>query len=176
VRSEIRASDWLPEEIKAVVREAVAQLQKETNLFGTRANERSITHRLAVHLERIIPGWNIDCEYNRIGRNWRRYKLLFMLSDDDYSIDGLAVEGSRVFPDIVVHHRGDNSLEDNLLVIEVKTTWSKASLDRDREKLRAFTGQIRREQELSYRFGVFLVFDEAGNVMEDDFLFLVRSF
>jgi len=39
--------------------------ERDTHLFAVDANERSITHRLAVHLAPHFPGWDIDCEYNR---------------------------------------------------------------------------------------------------------------
>ncbi len=28
-------------------------------------NERSITHKLAEHYQHLIPGWHVDCEYNK---------------------------------------------------------------------------------------------------------------
>lgn len=31
------------------------------------ANERSMTHKFAEHLQKYFPGWNVDCEYNRNG-------------------------------------------------------------------------------------------------------------
>lgn len=90
------------------------------------AHERSVAHKLAEYLQSQFPGWHVDCEYNR---------------------DGLQVKTQkgtrRVFPDIVVHHRG---IKDNLLVIELKT--SKESNKEDLEKLRQFTENGKYEYQL----------------------------
>lgn len=40
-------------------------LAEDAYLFEADANERSISHRLALYLEEEFPGWNVDCEYNR---------------------------------------------------------------------------------------------------------------
>jgi hypothetical protein len=39
----------------------------ETFLLEKEAGERALTHRLAVQFERQFPGWEIDCEYDRLG-------------------------------------------------------------------------------------------------------------
>jgi len=94
------------------------------------AHERSVAHKLAEYLQAQFPGWYVDCEYNR---------------------DGLQVKTQkgqkRVFPDVIVHHRG---IKDNLLVIELKT--SKESNSKDLEKLRQFTEKGKYE----YQLGVFI--------------------
>jgi hypothetical protein len=66
-----------------------------------------------------------------------------------------------------IHHRGGTSPADNLLVIEVKTTWAKMRTDKDILKLRAFTGHYPVQQLVTYRFGLFLQFNEGGDVAEE---------
>ena len=39
----------------------------EAFLLEKEAGERALTHRLAVHLEKQFPGWETDCEYDRLG-------------------------------------------------------------------------------------------------------------
>ena len=39
----------------------------EAFLLEKEAGERALTHRLAVHFERQFTGWEIDCEYDRLG-------------------------------------------------------------------------------------------------------------
>ena len=36
------------------------------------ANERSITHKLAEYIQLLMQGWNVDCEYNKHGKNVKR--------------------------------------------------------------------------------------------------------
>lgn len=35
-------------------------------------SERSITHKLAEHIQLLMQGWNVDCEYNKYGRDVKR--------------------------------------------------------------------------------------------------------
>ena len=66
--------DRTAEHVEALVDEAVQMLQADLLLFKNRAHERSITHRLAVYLERLFGGWDVDCEYNRIEDDPNSYK------------------------------------------------------------------------------------------------------
>ena len=97
------------------------------------ANERSVSHKLAEYLHGQFPDWHVDCEYNRHGLKIKN------------------LEGKKVYPDIVVHHR---NFDDNLLVIELKT--SKDENREDIEKLEKFTDQ---NGDYKYRFGVFIRLD-----------------
>jgi len=138
-------------------------------LFRNHANERSITHRLAVRLERRFEGWDVDCEYSRIGNDLNAYKKL-LLPYEDGGVSYFDAEGSRVYPDVIIHHRGENTLYDNLLVIEVKTVWSQMPLDQDIKKLQGFTGHFPVHQLVQYQYGLFLMFDETGKVVERQLL------
>ena len=151
-------------DVEALVRTGLASLKGDELLFRNHANERSITHRLAVHLEAPFVGWNVDCEYSRIGEDPSEYKRLLLPSAEN--VTHFDMDGSRVYPDIVIHHRGDNTLADNLLVIEVKTVWSRVSDEQDFMKLAAFTGQYPVRQLVRYKFGLFLKFDERGEAAE----------
>src|SRR5579859_6498883 len=76
------------------------------------ANERSISHRLAVHLDKCFRNWHVDCEYNRSGD---LPKTLVRRVREKANPDD--VHATTVFPDIVVHRRGKKR---NLLVLEMK--------------------------------------------------------
>ena len=53
-------------EVLARVRRAAARLENDDRLlFELDANERTLTHRLALYLDSEFAGWNVDCEYNR---------------------------------------------------------------------------------------------------------------
>lgn len=159
------SSGWC--EVREAVWTALTELrERERPLFANRANERSITHWLAVRLMSQFPGWDVDCEYNRIGDDRTEYKHLFLEPHESGAVDVFDPEGSRVYPDVVIHRRGQNGREDNLLVIEVKPTWSGRGSDRDIRKLRAFTGQVAVRQIVTYQYGLFLVFDDDGSVAD----------
>ena len=117
-------------------------LRDDSYLLEHDANERSITHRLAVHLAIEFPGWHVDCEYNRDGHEPKRLALpkrTDVASDDEHA--------TTVFPDIVVHHRGTRA---NLVVIEAKKSTNVDDGAWDQRKLAAFTKQ------LGYRTTVFI--------------------
>jgi hypothetical protein len=117
-------------------------------LLKLNASERSISHKLAEHLEKEFLDWDVDCEYNRRGERPKTLpRILFSdIKDDDQ-------EAKTIFPDIIVHKRNQ---PDNLLVVEVKKSNSRESDDKDRTKLMAFTDP---EGDYSYKVGLFIVFD-----------------
>src|SRR5258707_14255159 len=45
---------------------------RESYLFERDLGEHTLTHRLAVHLEKQFPGWDVDCDYNRLGERTLR--------------------------------------------------------------------------------------------------------
>ena len=45
---------------------------RETFLLEKDLGERTLTHRLAVHLEKQFPGWEVDCDYDRLGERTLR--------------------------------------------------------------------------------------------------------
>lgn len=63
------------------------------------SSEWAMTHKLAEHLQKEFPNWNVDCEYNKEFKNIKRK------------------EGNKVRPDIIIHHR---TICDNLVAIEAK--------------------------------------------------------
>lgn len=144
-----------------------AFFRSDHDLLDRDVNERSITHKLAEHLQRQFENHcedlKVDCEYNRHVSDIKR---LLVLKD---AIGGDAVEvddseARTVYPDIIVHQRGSDKR--NLLVIEVKKT-DKRGMELDRDnlweltepdkcKLRAFTelcGDYR------YELGLLIILD-----------------
>jgi hypothetical protein len=85
-----------------------------------------MTHKFAEYLQREFPDWNVDCEYNRDGDIPKR--LLNLFQDDRVrpSDDNAAT----VFPDIIVHHRGQRGEQANLLVLEAKKSGASDELDK----------------------------------------------
>jgi hypothetical protein len=128
--------------IEKAIKEALDRLlTADFDLLKYDANERSISHRLAVYLEPLFPGWNVDCEYNRDLDDIKRLELpIKKVRTDDLS-------AKTVYPDIIIHKRGSDN---NLLVIEMKKSSNPDKGDSDRTKLQAFKSQ------LGYTFAVFV--------------------
>jgi hypothetical protein len=101
----------------------------ETYILEKDLGERTLTHRLAVHVERQFPGWEIDCEYNRLGERMLRLPKGTIVSTDD-------ALGKSVFPDILVHQR---DIPNNLLAIEVRKASNHQPPEHDQHKLQALT-------------------------------------
>ena len=58
--------DDLFKKLKEALDEATEDLKKNDEpLLMHNVNERSITHKLAEYLQKHLPEYNVDCEYNR---------------------------------------------------------------------------------------------------------------
>jgi len=117
-------------------------------LLSVDSSERSISHRLAIHLAQQLSGYDVDCEYNRDGFDVKRLHFEQRHANDD------DVEAVTVFPDIIVHQRGTN--EQNMLAVEMKKGSSTVPPDYDIKKLKAF------RQELNYMFAVHVTVGKNG--------------
>ena len=116
-------------------------LVRDLYLLNVDANERTLTHRIALYLQNEFPEWDVDCEYNRDNHE---PKELMLFGGEPDSYDTVA---QTVFPDIIVHRRGT---AENYLVIEFKKTTSQISDRKDFDKLHAFKGQF------AYKYALFI--------------------
>jgi hypothetical protein len=116
-------------ELDKVVGALQAFYARESWLLAQDVGERALTYRLAVQIEAQFPGWDIDCDYNRLGERRMLMPKGTIVSTDD----SLA---KSVYPDIVVHRR---SIPKNLLALDVRKATNHQPLDHDRHKLRALT-------------------------------------
>jgi hypothetical protein len=101
----------------------------ESFLLDKDAGERALTHRLAVHLEKQFSGWEVDCDYDRLGDRTLRMPHGVIVSTDDHL-------GKSVYPDIVVHQR---EIPNNLLAVEVRKASNHQPVEHDQHKLRGLT-------------------------------------
>ncbi len=115
-------------------------LRADRGLLRRDAAERAIQHRLAVYLEQIFPGRDVDVDYNRHGRDPKEIGI-------PEECRGRARRG-RVFPDVIVHQRGNDDY--NLLVIEMKKSTNSQSRACDVAKIQAY------RRDLRYCYGVFI--------------------
>ena len=116
-------------ELDRIVASLVEFYAQESFLFEHDLGERTLTHRLAVHLERQFPDFEVDCEFDRLGPRTLQLPHGSIVSTDDHL-------GKSIYPDIVVHQR---TVPNNLLAIEVRKAANHQPLEHDRHKLRALT-------------------------------------
>ena len=140
----------LHEKVKCALSEF---FDKDCNLLRLDVNERSITHKLAEHLQRQFEDLKVDCEYNRHLKDIKRLPI----EPEDIKTDCL--DAKTVYPDIVVHRREVDNC--NRLVIEAKKSTQDAKYDEG--KLRAFTSP---ENDYKYAMGLLLVFDVSQQRIE----------
>jgi hypothetical protein len=114
----------------------------ESFLLERDLGERALTHRLAVHVEHQFPGWDVDCDYDRLGDRTLRLPHGSIISTDDHL-------AKSIYPDIVVHQR---VIPNNLLAIEVRKAVNHQPIDHDRRKLMALT-----DPHLWFAYGVGLM-------------------
>lgn len=117
-----------------------------SNVQNRDINERSLTHRLAFHLESsgFFTGYSVDCEYNRRGIDTK--------TDNS---------GNSIFPDIIVHVRGQS--DSNLIIIEAKKYNDPPSEKQDaKEKL---SSEKRRD---GYHHAFLVIFPERQNDISEN--------
>lgn len=140
--------------------------------------ECTVSHRFACYLfGQFAPEWNVDCEYNKIEDEPKIYrairaigkkaaqgrlskKLAGFLHDAGYTLEepDFEIFQREAFPDIIIHKRGETSIESNLLVIEVKVDRKADAMDV--VKLVEFTKGLSDNGHLllRYNFGLSLSF------------------
>jgi hypothetical protein len=155
-------------DVKEKVLRAFRQfMSKDSYLLMAEANERSLTHRLAIYIEQEFPDYDVDCEFQKNGTNTKK---LERFSNPE------AVRTGTVYPDIIVHHRGT---DDNFIVIESKPSSMEEPCKKssdcncDHCKLWAY------QSELGYRHAFYVVFPVRQKLKSftfrqiEDFLFEV---
>jgi hypothetical protein len=131
--------------------------QHETFLLEKDLGERTLTHRLAVHIERQFDGWEVDCDYNRLGERLLKLPHGSIISTDD----GL---GKSIFPDIAVHRR---AVPENLLAVEARKEINHQPIEHDHHKLRGLTDP---HLWFAYRLGVLLILGKKQVTASDVYL------
>lgn len=145
-------------EIRSGIISALFELYKrDKQILSINANERSITHRFAIYIEKEFPGWDVDCEYNRDGEDPKKAHL--NPSDESNNKNN----GSRVYPDIIVHKRGREGR--NLLVIEAKMDVppvTATARETDKQKIWAYN------EKYDYETGLFIIFNIKNGPLSAD--------
>ena len=86
---------------------AVGNFEKDDDMYLLQEdlNERTISHRFAIHLQKVFERFHVDCEYNRAHGRPKQLRI----PQEDVSWED--TEGKTVFPDIIVHVRGKGPVE-----------------------------------------------------------------
>ncbi len=146
-------------------------LDQEAENISSGVSERNLCGRLAIYLneqvkKQNITGYFVDPEYNRM-QNGRIKAIL----DDDF-------REIYICCDLILHSRGRNRRQDNLIAIEMKkSTRPDAEKISDRYRLRALTkdsfnkvwsfdGKTDPKYVCRYIFGFYIVLDINERVCE----------
>jgi hypothetical protein len=124
-----------PEEVKERLLGALHTLEEQDSyLFENNLSERCIASRLAMYLQRAIPEFSVDVEYNRKGSDPKTLKLPEECGKRTKDGEFL------VLPDIIVHRRGSEG--PNILAIELKKTTNPEPRFCDHVRIHAFREQL----------------------------------
>ena len=136
-------------------------LENDHYLLTVEANERSLTHKFAEHLQTVIGcSWNVDCEYNRYGPEIKVIDGIKEIVGCDTPTDD--IKAKTVFPDIIIHKRGADG--PNLVVIEAKKDANDEHRIKDVQKLQKI------QTKYNYCFAVFIDFKTETKGIEVVFL------
>lgn len=128
------------EDLDIILDEVIRRLLRNDSELLREGLEWAISHRLAVYLESFFNGWNVDCEYTKMGHN-------FKTKHDS--------NGNYKRPDIIIHKRGLTSKEMNPLVIEIKF---KNNDGFDCDKVIEFTSEPYGDRIFQYQYGLVISF------------------
>lgn len=129
--------------------------EEQANLFQNNTGETSVAHQIAIELGEYLGkyGYDVDMEYTGMTKE-ESESIKKSLNLNSGNTD------KAIYPDIIVHKRGNNG--NNLLAVEIRIEGHGRPADReyDMKKLEAYC------KEMGYGYGVFLEFGADGIVEE----------
>jgi len=132
-------------------------LGTRSDLFEDNLNEPTVCATFRGFLQRNFEaaGYVVDNNYNRMNAatGQRTAKRADFLGRE-----------RGIFPDIIVHKPRDNSLDGNLLVVEVKKYENYQLLRKDRFKLKALTSTPAGRRLFQYQFGLVIRYGQSGEL------------
>jgi hypothetical protein len=148
---------------------------RDVKLVEYKVAERALTHKLAEHIQREFPEYDVDCEYNKVGEGDPKRLGRFMYETQGGRSNTCHRDCDRcrrnkcvIFPDIIVHHRGKS---ENLLVVEAKTAWSERSRKKDFKKLQGLVNS----EEYQYSLGISIVFHNQIEMTKESIRLFSRN-
>jgi hypothetical protein len=112
-------------------------IQSDLELFNSKVSERTLCGALMIHLYEIIKRsefseYKVDVEYNRNKNGKVKTHVKTIHGPNDLVV--------RINCDLIVHSRGSNIEQDNLIALEMKKSNRKQEeKDNDRTRLEALT-------------------------------------
>lgn len=159
-------------DVKQKVSEAITKIfERDLYLLTHDLNERTIAHKYAIYLQEQFSEYDVDCEYNKNVDDDRNKKLIYIVEKEyreinrikrafsaDIIEDDIEYMALSIFPDIIVHKRGENLK--NHLIVEIKKSTNTNLQEKafDLKKLECYTDKLRHNK-LAYEFGVFIEFE-----------------
>lgn len=141
-------------EIYFKLNNALSELFKNDRiLIKNNINERTISHRLAIYLQKEFQDYDVDCEYNRHCSEIKTIEIPRDKDGNEIIISWDDSEQKTIFPDIIVHKRNNDM--NNLVVIEIKKSTNFVDKSYDENKLKSFT----RNNSYNYKYGIFIFID-----------------
>jgi len=169
-------------DLQQYVEQAVIEfMRKDAPLLKLKAHEQAISHRVAYYLENQFSEsdrkeLNVDCEYNKhedaykishidLGKYLDEYEQVEFETCRCYKCKkwlnkafSKPLHKKPIRPDVLVHSRGHNGPDYNLIAIEIKKD---KICPFDKAKLRALTELDKKEECYGYQLGVFLYFPKG---------------
>jgi hypothetical protein len=127
--------------LQRIIDDAVRKIFVNDDLLIKKGQEWALSTKLGMYLFSCFSGWNVDCEYNRVG-----------FEDDSKSNSTNEIKR----PDVIIHKRGFPERANNLLWIEVKVKNSDTAKDID--KLKEFTSIPTGNRTIQYKYGLSISF------------------
>lgn len=143
----------LRRKLRAIVNSAIDNFnQNEINLIKLDVSERCICAKFASYVEKSIDNtefksYDVDVEYNR----------------NEYDIKRL---DDRIVVDLIVHKRGENQDNSNLICIEMKKGYKRLDYKRDKERLGKLTVE---NSEYHYLAGYMILAEKNGLRIESEY-------
>lgn len=136
-------------------------LKNDLSLLLFDVNERTITHKLAVYLEKYFPDYHVDCEYNRDGIGEGSKKIMNIRNNipaiTQEEVTPEDENAVTVYPDIIIHRRG---IPEGFVVIEAKKKGNE--IDPDQQKLKAY------KRELGYKYAYQIIFPTTKDRLDSE--------
>ena len=156
-------------QLKQKIKKAIEKLkEKDMFLINNDLHEITISHKLAEYLESEFKDWDVDIEYNKkvgMGPHYNTSKEISNKFDNGLESGRKQRRSLRI--DIIVHHRGKNDYDSNLLAIELKKVGNPSRRNMDEDALKQLTDQ---NGSYKYQFGLFIDINKDACICEKWFV------
>ena len=139
-------------EIREIIGKAIDLLFKYDDILLNpeyNLTERSISHRLAIHIQTILdnPELDVDIEYNRMKEEYGNGTDVGNAIAKRFNWEKAGEGSSFVYPDIIIHKRNTHH---NYVEIEIKMAWKNGKKRFDYQKINEYISQ------LNYEHGIYI--------------------